>query len=461
MVSRISFLSAVILSLIFQRVDGQAIQPAQEIIWENITVSTVIDGPAGFPGEPVFVTVDVLSTLYFTGAVQVSPPDSRSSLAFELGSAPVSIRDRTKSLTGVRFRFLVIPQAAGPVTIPGMNIKTKGPPEGSATSRTIELQSADIVLDVKSPPSSFSGAAWLTASRLTVADKWLSVPDSLRAGDAVYRVVTVSAEGTAASLIPLDLDTQLDAVAVYPGTPITSNEISGNQIIASRSDTVVYVFERGGEVLIPKESVRWWNSAKEQSETVVLESISFTVLENPTTRSTLFDPDSLILATDREVSNSIPFARYGAWVVAFLLTILGSIRIYRGWAARRRRLREAWANSRDGKIAAFLNNAEPDDPHSLIADVYKLIDSLHAAKNDSAQIRSDLTPFTDISTKEGILTLLHSLFGPHETIVATITPSMLKQLTSDIGTALSANDKKSGEEATLPPHTSAIPPLNK
>ena len=208
-------------------------------------------------GQQVHVTVDVFVPSFFT-----SPPQFP---LFELPNALVTLpEERTQNLnetangipySGIRRRYAVVPQVAGDYPVPGIEIGFGYSVDG-ATAHGV----------AKTAPLSFAaegeatGVATFVARNVTISQIFDRPPDRLKAGDAVVRSITVTAEDTQSIIIPpSDIGTVAGVGQNVKAPTIEDGIVIDRRTVSRRTETVVYTAIAEGQFAIPGVEYPWFD----------------------------------------------------------------------------------------------------------------------------------------------------------------------------------------------------------
>ena len=106
--------------------------------------------------------------------------------------------------------------------------------------------------------------------------------DDIKVGDAITRTVTINADNSLSMLLPQVLKSEPTSQYQSYADPVSLSDSSERgRYQSSRQDKVVYVMQEGGNVQFPPLTVKWWNTNKQQVETVLLEGKTFHVTHTP------------------------------------------------------------------------------------------------------------------------------------------------------------------------------------
>ncbi len=189
------------------------------------------------------------------------------------------------TLIGQRQRYAIIPQRAGDFTIPPLNITVTIADENNQP-KTIELRTEQITMTATMPPGAKDLTSIVTVPKITVSQKYDGVSESPKAGDAVTRTITMSAEGTLALALPSIVFAKLDGTEVYPAKTIFEDKINRGTYRAKRTDAATYVFSRAGQFSLPPIKVTWFDPDTKTLKSEEMPGKDFSVKPDPLAKQT-------------------------------------------------------------------------------------------------------------------------------------------------------------------------------
>jgi hypothetical protein len=242
-------------------------------------------------GQEVRIDVQVLVPNFFMsplrmpqldvpGAVVRLPDESAVNLNETIGGA---------AYAGIQRTYVFVAQAAGTFTLPPAVITfTYAAEPGKPAEGRVTIPPTDIVVawpaGMAPPPES----AGMIVGRVTITQELDRDPAALRAGDALTRTITTTAERTQPMFIPPPEFTAPDGVRVYikdPGLTEQLDDRSRTLIAGRRVDRVVYTFERPGTFALPGIKVPWFDLQARRQESARAEAVTVTVAASATTEA--------------------------------------------------------------------------------------------------------------------------------------------------------------------------------
>lgn len=245
---------------------------------EPLARASVEDNGKIVPGQQVRVDVDVLTPDFFT-----SPPQFP---LFDIPDALVTLpEERSQNLTetidgtqysGIRKAYLVVPQMSGTFVVPETRIEFGYSVDGKPAKGTVEMPSVSFT--VAAPASNGQQPIIFAASNLSIEQSLDPAKPPIKAGDALVRTITVTAEDTQAMMFPpVDVGT-VAGLRQYPKPPKIEDGIEAGRNTASRrTETYVYTADKDGSFVLPAISYRWFDVASHEAKTALLPAVTVTV----------------------------------------------------------------------------------------------------------------------------------------------------------------------------------------
>lgn len=239
-------------------------------------ISYVTVSPSNaYIGQPVKLKVSVFTTTWFTQGVDVGNIQVDGALTVYFRSLSNSRVIGGKKYAGVDFYYNLFPTKEGTITIPAMEIQVETPKEGGYKGIKRTLTTKPKTISVKGVPLGYDPNNWLVARSLNVSQKW-SVPlNNIKVGDVIQRTIKRFAAGTLSEFLPETKWDSITGVSLYPTRPKLNTHKSKTGVSATRNETVNYLFEKEGEIIIPAIEYVYWNSSnkkfyKKQIDSVII-----------------------------------------------------------------------------------------------------------------------------------------------------------------------------------------------
>ncbi|NBC50099.1 MAG: hypothetical protein GVY22_19445, partial [Gammaproteobacteria bacterium] len=149
---------------------------------------------------------------------------------------------------------------------PGLGVFERGEP--------VRARSEALELEVAPAPASFGGPHWLPAAELEVQDSWNPADGGevprLVVGEPVTRTLTLVATGLAGSQIPQIEVPVPDGFRFYREQPEAETRSDGETLIGVSRQQVTLIPTRGGDRVLPRIAVPWWDTERAEERTAVV-----------------------------------------------------------------------------------------------------------------------------------------------------------------------------------------------
>lgn len=230
------------------------------------------------PGQQLRLTVDVFAPGFFT-----SPPDLP---LFEMEDALVTLPEqRAQNLVetidgvqyaGIRRQYAIVPERAGPFSIPPISINFAYSADGAPTTGTVTTAMTGFeVSDANTTPSLFS------AKDVEISQSFDRSLAELREGDALVRTIIVTAKQTQAMLMP-PVDTgAVTGLKQYTKPAQLADGVAAGrgETLSRRTETVVYTTQKKGEFTLPEIRYEWYDLDRPGKANATLPAVHIVVAE--------------------------------------------------------------------------------------------------------------------------------------------------------------------------------------
>ncbi len=206
--------------------------------------------------------------------------------------------------------------------------------------KPITLRSNAIEVEVKTLATAFTGKDWLPAEDIIIVDSWAKQPPILRVGEPATRTLSVQAKGLASSQIPtLELPQPKNA-RLYADQAVLETYTDGSTLIGVSKQSITYIPNAEGELLVPDIKLDWWNVETQQQQSFVLPGMALSILPgaagSKVQSSTQIKPAPLTeqsqnTGTDKNqfpddvTATEKPHQKFPLWIVITLLSFMGLV----------------------------------------------------------------------------------------------------------------------------------------
>ncbi|MGH6760768.1 MAG: BatD family protein [Phyllobacterium sp.] len=310
----------------------------------------------------------------------LSPPQFP---VFDLPNAIVALSDANaqnlvetidgQSYSGIRHAYIITPQIAGDFTIPAAAITfAYAAVPGQSTNGSVNLPA--LTFSVGALPDAAGGKKVAAANTLAIAQKLGHDPKTLKVGDALDRVITITAEGMQSMMIPAPEFEGQDGIRIYPHDPVLRDSTDGRSgaTVGTRIDRVTYAFDKPGDYILSAVEIAWYDPVTQKTETVKTEKVTVTVAPTEAFKPAIAPP---VAPAEKSTLMSRTQVRY-----LLLGTVLLSVLFALAWIVHRvwPRFRARRAERRDRKEhsePAYFQNVERSCRQQDRTAVYAALDA--------------------------------------------------------------------------------------
>ncbi len=247
---------------------------------QNLISYITVNPKDAYIGQPVKLTVSVYSSTWFTSGIDVGNIQVDGALTVYFRSVSNTRTFSGKQYAGVDFFYNVFPTKEGQITIPSLTINVESPKTGGYKGIKHIVKTKPKTINIKGVPLGYDPNNWLVATSLNINEKW-SVPiTNIKVGDVIQRTVNRSAGGTLSEFIPATKWDTVKGISIYPKRPQVKTNKSKTGVSSSRVETVNYLFEKDGKVIIPSIEYVYWNSYNKKFYHKVIDSLVVDVKPN-------------------------------------------------------------------------------------------------------------------------------------------------------------------------------------
>lgn len=183
--------------------------------------------------------------------------------------------------TVVERRYALLPEASGPLEIPGPNfrgraLRTGGYGSLMSPNSIVQARGNQLSLEVRARPAG-AREPWLPAQSLQLADESGALATELKVGEPLTLTLRLSAQGLAAEQLPELQLPAIDGAEVYPDQEASQTRDDGQWLRGERVRKFAIVPTRPGPLQIPEVAIEWWNLALDRAERATLPARQLTV----------------------------------------------------------------------------------------------------------------------------------------------------------------------------------------
>ena len=249
--------------------------------------------------EQIVMVIEVSTPRWLTGGTRIDSIEIPNVIVKQRNPLATNYTQRRDGQTWSiqRWEITLYPQASGQFHIPPTRVTAQvSAPNGQNVQAS--LTTPPLAFKASLPSGFLSGdKGWVAASALTASEQWEVSREQgeLKVGDSITRSVTLTGTDTLSVLLPPLLATAeshepSDSYHRYPKPNALDDSQSRGNYQSSRTEEVVYVLQKGGELHFPDLKLQWWNTKTQQLETLVVEGRRFTVKHTMGSWLSLYGP---------------------------------------------------------------------------------------------------------------------------------------------------------------------------
>lgn len=298
----------------------------------------------------VYVQAQLIFTrrLLYSNGVQLysdlpGAPELPNAVVLTLGETSAGSVKRGDKVYGiVEQRYAIFPEASGRLILPAISVTASVRlVEGGRVSRKgVRVGTSETVLYVLPVPPSFpSEQPWLPAEDVAIHQELDK--STLSVGDTALHELLVLIRGNVGSIAPpITWQVSRDELRTYPQNPIINDDTNSNRVSGSRLQTTSVVPLTPGNLVIPEQTIYWWNTETNQLATSVAPALIIPIEGSAIAQQAT--PDTSLVSESERIETSSPIpnwrtvVRPAAWGAAVLLALYLFYRLTRQIPRRQR-----------------------------------------------------------------------------------------------------------------------------
>jgi len=287
--------------------------------------------------EQVYLQQETLYTLRFyhqgklVAPSNIRPPSFSNALVDNLKEE--NIYDKVidgNYYTVYEWVYVFYPQASGEMEIQAPEFN--GVVYLNSKQKAIRESAKNLKLKVLPVPDNFPEPNnWMPAKSVFLKQEWKNLPEKIRVGDSLTRVITLQVFGLKANQLPAISTPAGKGYKIYKQQPLTQEEKLNDGIISQVEIIQTIVPTETGKLELPEQEIYWWNTHNNHLETLYLDSRSFNIepgMQPPDfSRADDVQADVVSVAPPLKVANSsasdfwmwLSFALGALWLITLSL----------------------------------------------------------------------------------------------------------------------------------------------
>ena len=343
-------------------------------------------------GQPIEVTISVYTSTWFTEGLDLGNIKVNGAFTVYFRPVTTSFNKDGKTFAGVKQLYHVFPYTDEDITFPELDIVVESPAPGDFKGQKHTVKSQAKNIQVKPIPSKFSDSEWLVASGMSVTEDWsgsdvVQNKTQVKVGDVLERKISRNVSNTVSELIPPIAWDSVATVSMYRSRSAVNNNKTATAISASRTETMRYLFEKEGEVVLPEMVFTWYNPVRNQLYKRTLKEVVIEVAANPDLGVLASVRDSLAMQQEElaavEAKEDEPLMilgmtpeKFAVVLIAAILMLIVFVKLLRKSIHTWREKREAYLVSEEFHFNEFKKALKGSSQRTKSAKLYRWLDAL-------------------------------------------------------------------------------------
>ncbi|WP_148862862.1 BatD family protein [Marinobacter fonticola] len=303
-------------------------------------LKTELEQTDAIPGTPLSLRLTVLVPTYLPSPPEwpgLEAPNLMVRLP-ERSTNPTSERVDGDTWAGITRHYRLYPMVAGDFVLPPQTVRVTYADSENGDRRQVDLSTDPLRFRGVVPAGTQSLDPFLAAESLELEQSREGGDDPMKPGDSLSWTVVAKVTGTSPMFLPSLLpELEFPGVAVYPDEPVVSETSDRGTMAGTRTESVTFVAQGGGEYDVPSVSLDWYNLTTGNVETASVEGFAFDVDGPPAPARAEVNWRSVVVVA-----------------MLLLLCLLAGFWIVRRWGgAVRHRWETARARRRDSETHAY------------------------------------------------------------------------------------------------------------
>jgi len=277
-VSLLAILSGLLILLSSSIISAATLAELQQA--DRLRIKTWIEPGDGIVArQQLKLQIEVATDKWFSGGTRIGHFEIKDAIVLQRENFALNSTrtEGDKTWTVQQWTVAVYPQRSGAFEVPPIPLRLSiagekfEPIEG-------KTQSQPLVFTAGQPEAMQGQEGWVATSRFEVSESFDKPLEELRPGDALQRIITISADNLPAMMLPQVQMADIPGMAIYAKPAVLADKVNRGDYIAERIQEITYVFEYPGEYELPAQSYHWLNLETRTAEVITLPAQSLVVV---------------------------------------------------------------------------------------------------------------------------------------------------------------------------------------
>lgn len=242
---------------------------------QPIYTETLVDKSAVYIQEQIILTQRLYTSVQLRD-YSLSELDIPGAILQRLGDNQFQKMINGRNYLVLEVSYAIFPQSSGKLNIPALRFgayeSTSRSQFGAFATRgnRVFRDTQSKTVDVMAKPAHVPVNEWMPSSKVELTQQWSNDLNNLTVGEPVTRTIRISAQDlTGAQILPLTIAPS-SQYKMYPDQPQLDQQISGEGILGTRTESLALVPNQVGEIILPAIEMRWWDTVQQRMQTASL-----------------------------------------------------------------------------------------------------------------------------------------------------------------------------------------------
>jgi hypothetical protein len=229
-------------------------------------------------GQRLAFYVELRASGSFSGSASFDLPQLPGVMVMKIGSPVVGSQDLEGNSWFIQtHEFALFSQRAGTLNIPEFPVRFSRRDDFTGPVNDVKGNCPSFKVDIQRPPGSEGVGFLITTESLDVSETWDPMPGDAEVGAMFKRTIVQRTEQLPGmALSPVSPETP-EGFRVYVGDAATNDKLQRGEFLGERTETVTYLIQKPGVLVLPELTYVWWNPKTETLESKQLASVTFNV----------------------------------------------------------------------------------------------------------------------------------------------------------------------------------------
>lgn len=257
------------------------------LLWQSaafaevpVVLRTRLSTNHAWVGQKVLFQIDVLAKDGWATLKHIDTPSIPGAYMKRFETQGTRLNEGEYS--GQRYEFLLYPQKAGILAIPGIPVEVEVKFWGSKKQGTTQtLTTKSVELQAALPEGVENSQGLISTARFTAKQQWQPESGRFKVGDTLKRTITLQADDVPGMAFAPLVIPSLHGVSIYPSEPEVDDRFDRGELVGKRTESITYLFEMPGELNLPDLIVSWWDTGSKQLNQIRLSGLRLKIEPNP------------------------------------------------------------------------------------------------------------------------------------------------------------------------------------